>query len=114
MALRSVPPRSTTKAVSFSPGVDVSFCVDSKYNFKGVPRTSLAGAAGAGATVVLGPAGVEDLAGLDVDGCGDLLDRCGLGNATGVSSASHDGRESTQQGKDSKFGVEEHLEESVK
>ena len=70
MTLRSVPPRSTTKAVSFSPTMCLSFCTSGKGDGKGkrIVCTSFGLAvAGAGTAVVLCPPSVEDLAGLDID-----------------------------------------------
>lgn len=60
------------------------------------------------ATVVPGPAGVEDLAGLDITGLAEADGVCGSGNTALVAEAGHGRRQGGGKGKDSGRGV--HLE----
>lgn len=66
-----------------------------------VSLATLAGATGAGTTVVLDPAGVKALAGTDVHGLGERLRAGGAGHAAVVGEAGHGRGHSGGEGEDS-------------
>jgi hypothetical protein len=114
MTLRRVPPRSTTKAVSFSPeklSALEAIYLGSNNKPNKWRHTSLAlPVAGAGAPVELLPPAVVDLAGLHVDGCleGHIPSR--LGDTAFVPQASQRRGRSSEEGKSDVTDFGEHGE----